>query len=69
MRRTRGIVNEMEFRMLREAKSFSPSPHAGTMKGFSRVAVVDSDPSGTPVHHSCAALLREHAVFSRTAIR
>ncbi|WP_375313342.1 hypothetical protein WHZ77_08955 [Bradyrhizobium sp. A5] len=34
MRRARRIVNEMEFRMLREAGSFSPSAHAGTMKRF-----------------------------------
>jgi hypothetical protein len=35
MRGDRGIVNEMEFRMLREARSFSPSPHTRTIKRFS----------------------------------
>jgi hypothetical protein len=35
MRRGRCIVNEMEFRMWREAKSFSPSEQAVTMKRFS----------------------------------
>jgi len=34
MRRVRHIVNEMEFRMSREAKSFSPSARAGAMKRF-----------------------------------
>jgi hypothetical protein len=34
MRRARRIVNEMEFRMWREAKSFSPPAPTGTMKGF-----------------------------------
>jgi hypothetical protein len=34
MRRARRIVNEMEFRMWREAKSFSPSARPVTMKGF-----------------------------------
>jgi hypothetical protein len=35
MRRAGRIVNEMEFRMLREAKSFSPPARVDTMKGFS----------------------------------
>jgi hypothetical protein len=35
MRRGRRIVNEMEFRMLSGAKSFSPSARMETMKGFS----------------------------------
>jgi len=34
MRRGRRIVNEMEFRMWREGKSFSPSADADTMKRF-----------------------------------
>jgi len=34
MRRACRIVNEMEFRMWREAKSFSPPARAGTMKRF-----------------------------------
>jgi hypothetical protein len=34
MRRARRIVNEMEFRMWREARSFSPLLRATTMKGF-----------------------------------
>jgi len=34
MRRGRRIVNEMEFRMWRDAKSFSPSARAGTMQRF-----------------------------------
>jgi hypothetical protein len=36
MRRAWPIVNEMEFRMWRNAKSFSPPAHMGTMKGFSQ---------------------------------
>jgi hypothetical protein len=35
MRRARRIVNEMEFRMWREARSFSPSAHGTAMKRFS----------------------------------
>ncbi|MEH2487839.1 hypothetical protein [Bradyrhizobium sp. AZCC 2230] len=34
MRRACRIVNEMEFRMWRAAKSFSPSARAGTMQRF-----------------------------------
>jgi hypothetical protein len=34
MRRARRIVNEMEFRMWCEAKSFSPPERAGTVKRF-----------------------------------
>jgi hypothetical protein len=34
MRRGSCIVNEMEFRMWRDAKSFSPSARAGTMQRF-----------------------------------
>jgi hypothetical protein len=34
MRRGCDIVNEMEFRMWRDARSFSPSARAGTMQRF-----------------------------------
>ncbi|MGY8661724.1 hypothetical protein Q3C01_05065 [Bradyrhizobium sp. UFLA05-109] len=37
MRRVDGIVNEMEFRMLRAAQSFSPPVRASTTKRFLRV--------------------------------
>jgi hypothetical protein len=53
MRRGRRIVNEMEFRMWREARSFSPSAPAGTMKRFS------------PMHHH--AKLRRDSLFASFA--
>jgi hypothetical protein len=40
MRRGRGIVNEMEFRMWRDAKSFSPSAQGTAMKRFSLMPVI-----------------------------
>ncbi|MCK1392574.1 hypothetical protein [Bradyrhizobium sp. 1] len=61
MRRTRGIVNEMEFRMWREEKSFSPSARAGTMKRFS-LAHRSAKRGATP---SPASFLRIYA--TRTA--
>jgi hypothetical protein len=48
MRRAGRIVNEMEFRMLREAKSFSPPARVDTMKGFSpmrRLTILAGTPS------------------------
>jgi hypothetical protein len=37
MRRDRGIVNEMEFRMLRARQGLSPRSHYATMKRFSQI--------------------------------
>jgi hypothetical protein len=47
MRRAGHIVNEMEFRMLRTAKSFSPSTRADTMKAFSPMCQL-ANPITTP---------------------
>jgi hypothetical protein len=64
MRRARDIVNEMEFRMLREAKSFSPSPRTDAMKGFSRRRLPAMDVATSHRHHLHASFLRAPAVFS-----
>ncbi|MBC9878898.1 hypothetical protein G8O24_16280 [Bradyrhizobium sp. INPA01-394B] len=68
MRRTRCIVNEMEFRMLREAKSFSPPARVETMKGFSSMhqwARRGSAPSaGVLAAHF---FRRAHRTFSKAA--
>jgi hypothetical protein len=47
MRRVWRIVNEMEFRMLRAARSFSPSTRAPTTKGFFGFVAID-DHVATP---------------------
>jgi hypothetical protein len=47
MRRAGHIVNEMEFRMLRTAKSFSPSTRADTTKAFSPMCQL-ANPITTP---------------------
>jgi hypothetical protein len=62
MRRVRRIVNEMEFRMWREAKSFSPSVRARTMKGFPPMHRL-AETGATP---SAASFLRSFGRTSRT---
>jgi len=62
MRCTRRIVNEMEFRMLRKARSFSPSPHAATMKGF-----LSRDPIAFSVATAASASLRIRVPRARVA--
>ncbi|WP_339031523.1 hypothetical protein WHZ78_25485 [Bradyrhizobium symbiodeficiens] len=69
MRRVRRIVNEMEFRMWREAKSFRPSADAGTMQRFSLMLHSarmrrDSLSASFAVRHAQA-----HAAFSKKRIR
>ncbi|MCP3369626.1 hypothetical protein [Bradyrhizobium cajani] len=68
MRRARRIVNEMEFRMWREAKSFSPAARAGTMKGFSPMHLsaeraAPAAPASFLRNFACA-----HRSFSKAAL-
>jgi hypothetical protein len=70
MRRVSHIVNEMEFRMLREAKSFSPSTSAEAMKRFFAAATaVDWRPDrtsasspGTSHARACRLLASAHSM-------
>jgi hypothetical protein len=69
MRRVRRIVNEMEFRMWHEAKSFSPSVCARTMKGFPPMHWL-AEAAATP---STALFVRSisgaYRTFSKSALR
>jgi hypothetical protein len=69
MRRARRIVNEMEFRMLRAAKSFSPSSRAGTVKGFSRPGpfVISITTAASASLQHCFA--PAHVAFSKAIVR
>jgi len=62
MRRAHGIVNEMEFRIWRDAKSFSPLALAGTMKDF-RWCIILQSTLATP---SSASFLRISGRVRRT---
>ncbi|WP_143105938.1 hypothetical protein [Bradyrhizobium sp. Gha] len=69
MRRTRRIVNEMEFRMWREAKSISPFARTATMKRFQLM----HHPANAHRGSAAASLLRidglARRAFSKAAPR
>jgi hypothetical protein len=70
MRRAGRIVNEMEFRMLRAAQSFSPPVRASTKKGFFAFAAIADDRRASVVRTMSAPDQTSHTSRSgRTSFR
>ncbi|MBR0825733.1 hypothetical protein JQ596_09300 [Bradyrhizobium manausense] len=68
MRRACGIVNEMEFRMLRVAQTFSPSSRAGTTKRFFARNHATSRATAETICTTLKQIRRCAFVFSQTSL-